>query len=84
LCGNGVVDFGEECDDGNGTAGDGCTDCVVDRGWVCTGNVCSQICGNGVRDDEEECDDGNNVPGDGCSNCKVDKDYICLGGSSNS
>ncbi len=29
-CGDGVVDAGEECDDGNTIAGDGCTDCVID------------------------------------------------------
>ncbi len=30
LCGNGALDQGEECDDGNLAAGDGCTQCSVD------------------------------------------------------
>jgi cysteine-rich repeat protein len=53
LCGNGVVDVGEECDDGNTNGQDGCT------------NHCT-ICGNGIMTAPEECDDGNRVNGDGC------------------
>lgn len=53
LCGNGVVDVGEECDDGNTNGQDGCT------------NHCT-ICGNGVTRAPEECDDGNRTNGDGC------------------
>lgn len=30
FCGNGALDQGEECDDGNPAAGDGCTQCSVD------------------------------------------------------
>jgi len=55
LCGNGTVDAGEQCDDGNGDSTDGCT-------TSCT------ICGNGVTTVPEECDDANGVPGDGCEN----------------
>jgi len=53
-CGNGTVESGEECDDGNDVEGDGCT-------GACTS------CGNGVTASTEECDDGNLVDGDGCS-----------------
>lgn len=52
-CGNGTVDPGEECDDGNAIDGDGCT------------NSCT-ICGNGVVAPAEDCDDGNVADGDGC------------------
>ena len=52
LCGNGVVDVGEECDDGNTNGQDGCT------------NHCT-VCGNGTRRAPEECDDGNRTNGDG-------------------
>ena len=52
-CGNGVVDAGEECDDGNTNSADGCT------------NSCT-ICGNGVVTAPEQCDDGNLTGGDGC------------------
>ncbi|MGI5864684.1 MAG: lamin tail domain-containing protein, partial [Myxococcales bacterium] len=61
LCGNGVKDPGEQCDDGNQVPGDGCE------------NNCTKtpVCGDEVVDPNEECDDGNAVPGDGCEpNCK--------------
>src|SRR5436190_5082624 len=38
LCGNGMQDPGEQCDDGNKTAGDGCSViCQIPAGWSCTG-----------------------------------------------
>jgi len=51
-CGDGVIDPGEVCDDGNVTDGDGCSaDCHSD-----------ETCGNGIIDlhahNPEECDDG--------------------------
>jgi len=56
-CGDGTVDPGEECDDGNNIDGDGCSaDCFLES-----------KCGDGTVDEGEECDDGNNVDGDGCS-----------------
>jgi len=59
-CGNGALDLGEECDDGNLMAGDGCSQrCEL------------EVCGNGVLDPGEVCDDGNPRGGDGCStDCK--------------
>lgn len=60
VCGNGVIEFGEECDDGNATPGDGCDDlCQLEH-----------TCGDGTTEPGEECDDGNVTPGDGCDeNC---------------
>jgi cysteine-rich repeat protein len=62
-CGDGVVEEGETCDDGNILDGDGCSrDCRSD-----------EACGNGRVDVEarEVCDDGNTRSGDGCSaDCK--------------
>ncbi len=57
VCGNGRVDFGEACGDGNSENFDGCSaDCRSD-----------ETCGNGTIDaPREECDDGNLVDGDGC------------------
>jgi len=58
VCGNGVLEVGEVCDDGNTISGDGCAaDCGSD-----------EACGNGIVDVAagEECDDGNGVGGDGC------------------
>jgi cysteine-rich repeat protein len=55
-CGNGVVDAGEECDDGNGGNGDGCDeDCRP------------SACGNGFVGIDADCDDGNTLDGDGCT-----------------
>lgn len=57
-CGNGVVEAGEACDDGNVFNDDGCSaSCVI------------EICGDGVPHTNlgETCDDGNTVNGDGCS-----------------
>jgi cysteine-rich repeat protein len=41
-CGNGVVDSGEECDDGNTNLNDGCTMCRIGAGYTCSGapSVC--------------------------------------------
>ena len=58
LCGNGVLDADEECDDGNRRNRDGC-----DRNCVLEGN---SRCGDGVVEGDEECDDSNTFPGDGC------------------
>ena len=69
-CGNGVLDPGEECDDGNLTPGDGCS------------GVCGpDTCGDGVVDAGEDCDCGtnpNNLPaaclainGAPASNCAI-------------
>ena len=44
-CGNGTVDAGEECDDGNRVDGDGCdSNCTTSR------------CGNGIKAGIEQCD----------------------------
>ena len=38
LCGNGVIDPGEACDDMNTMPGDGCSAiCQIPAGWTCTG-----------------------------------------------
>jgi len=77
-CGNGNVDPGEDCDDGNAQGGDGCSaDCkTTEPSYNCpvAGQLCEQ-CGNGIREANEECDDGNTVesPVDGCSaTCTVE------------
>jgi cysteine-rich repeat protein len=61
-CGNGVVEGGETCDDGNDVPGDGCEpSCVV-----------TPVCGNGVPEEGEACDDGNTMDGDECgADCQI-------------
>src|ERR1041385_8960744 len=55
-CGNGVVEPGEACDDGNSRNGDGCSGrCDSD-----------ESCGNGIAELDEECDCGDDThPGSG-------------------
>ena len=87
TCGNGRLDPGEACDDGNAIPGDGCSaDCTaVELGWECTLPPrwpCSPICGDGVRAGDESCDDGNIFDGDGCSaRCLTEPGWDCTNGS---
>ena len=82
-CGNGVVDSGEQCDDGNIASGDGCSStCLKEAGYTCKkpGAACEQVksCGNGVLDDGESCDDGNTESDDGCSSdCEKEEGFTC-------
>ncbi len=59
TCGDGIIDAGEQCDDGNNTDGDGCT------------SSCTTICGDKVVAGSEQCDDGNTVDNDACTNTCV-------------
>ncbi len=56
VCGDGMLEGLEQCDDGNQTDGDGCS------------STCQTgVCGNGSIEPGEQCDDGNTTNGDGCS-----------------
>jgi cysteine-rich repeat protein len=63
VCGDGVLDSGEQCDDGNNASNDGCSaTCVIEAS--------GGVCGDDHVDTGEDCDDGNTDSGDGCSaNC---------------
>ena len=57
ACGNGILEDGEQCDDGNLAEGDSChADCTI-----------ADLCGNGLVDAGEQCDDGNLLDGDCCA-----------------
>ncbi len=70
LCGNGIPETGEQCDDGildkkpNPPHGA----CVIDKestpAVMCKNNVCQD---GYLNSPTEQCDDGNNVISDGCS-----------------
>lgn len=63
VCGNGVREGTELCDDGDTNELNGCT-------TACTFSVPSGYCGDGTTNGSEVCDDGNFVSGDGCeSDC---------------
>ena len=75
VCGDGVVQGTEECDDGNRMNGDGCDAQVCEDPvpgfesyYVCKFCVNGVVgCGDGDLDGGEQCDDGNLFIGDGCS-----------------
>ncbi len=75
LCGNGVIDGIEKCDDGNQISGDGCDSrCCQELPFICYPIPPSPcFCGDGKVDPGESCDDGNTENGDGC-------DYDCRWG----
>ncbi|MEH6516921.1 MAG: DUF4215 domain-containing protein, partial [Halioglobus sp.] len=56
VCGDMIVDAGEDCDDGNTIDTDSCrNDCTI------------PVCGDMIVDAGEDCDDGNTIDGDGCN-----------------
>lgn len=56
-CGNGVVEPGEQCDDGNQIDTDDCTSACKNK-----------VCGDGFMQPGEQCDDGNQNQNDACKN----------------
>ena len=84
VCGDGFVDLGEACDDGNKAGGDGCAlDCkTIDPNFACPtpGALCvsTMVCGDGLVTGTEQCDDNNKVGGDGCSTtCALEPGWLC-------
>jgi len=80
VCGNGIPQPGEGCDDGNAVAGDGCGPLCQDEPPVTRGRTphVNVFCGDGMVTGEEECDDGNSEPGDGCSDaCDEEAGFTC-------
>jgi cysteine-rich repeat protein len=81
TCGNGYIDRGESCDDGNRWPGDGCDrNCCIEFNLMCCSNLgCWEAqhrpchCGNGILELFEQCDDGNLTFGDGCNGyCEIE------------
>ena len=84
VCGDGFIDPGEACDDGNKAGGDGCSlDCsVIEANFACPtpGVLCvsTMVCGDGVVTGTEQCDDSNAIGGDGCSTaCALEVGWVC-------
>lgn len=71
VCGNGVREACEQCDDGNIDSGDGCSSICMVEG--------TRQCGNSEVEPGEECDDGNNLNGDGCSaDCRLERSDLTV------
>ena len=82
VCGDGIVDDTEACDDADMDAGDGCSaTCEIETGYACTGepSVCAIDCGDGIILGDEACDDANSIDGDGCTACAIDAGAECTG-----
>ncbi len=86
VCGNGVKEGTEYCDQGDfGGAncatlnlGGGTLACTASCTLDTSGCDLSAICGNGVKEGGEQCDDGNTADGDGCSHdCVLEVSPTC-------
>jgi cysteine-rich repeat protein len=89
VCGNGAVELGEACDDGNTAPRDGCDerceaeycgDGVLSAGEACDDAGCLPdcsgffVCGDGALDPGEACDLGDVLDDDGCTSvCTLDQ-----------
>ncbi len=77
VCGNGMREGDEQCDDGNQTSNDGCSEACINELTQITA-----VCGDGKKDETEACDDANNTSGDGCSAlCSIESTAGSMGGS---
>jgi cysteine-rich repeat protein len=62
ICGDGIPQNDEQCDDGNDVDSDSCSNTCKTPG-----------CGDGILNFDEACDDGNTVDGDGCNSvCRIE------------
>lgn len=69
ICGDGVIDPGEDCDDNGESA-------------TCDDDCTPVACGDGVVNESagEACDDRDTDSGDGCSaTCGIETGYVCFG-----
>jgi len=73
--GNGSpIDPGEDCDNGTGARGNGCSVTCLNIGTTaCASSTDANCCGNSVLDTGEQCDDAGSVSGDGCSATCLDE-----------
>ena len=73
CCGNGILERGEECDEGvennnmYGSCTKSCTQPRCGDGMIHKCNTSCIECGDSACEQDEDCDDGNLIDGDGCS-----------------
>ncbi len=80
VCGNGIVEPGEQCDDGNTTNGDGCdATCHVEPCYTCSGmsSVCTPVADGTACDDGLFCDGTDTC--DGAGSCSTHSGDPCAG-----
>jgi cysteine-rich repeat protein len=84
VCGNGIIETGESCDDLNANSGDGCSNiCKVESGWKCSGQPsrCLRFkSGAGVVENQIgiQCSDGKDNDNDGAMDLN---DFSCSSAS---
>jgi cysteine-rich repeat protein len=86
VCGNGMKEAGEQCDDNKGCCTAQCTfqpDQTTCPTGICASGLCrAPVCGDSIVNAPETCDDGNAQSGDCCSSsCQKEADgSFCTGG----
>ena len=72
VCGDGKIEWNEQCDDSGNINGDGCSEhCLIE--------ILNPVCGNNLLEAGEECEDGNIVDRDGCSSaCSLEIPIVTL------
>jgi len=83
VCGDGIVQAGEQCDQGKSTY-PGCTaTCQIEPGYQCpfAGAPCVPVCGDGILiSPAEQCDPGMNIPSiaQACNaDCTINAGWAC-------
>jgi cysteine-rich repeat protein len=83
-----VITAGEQCDDSNAVALDGCSEtCMFEVGWDCTNvgyvTTCEGTCGDGKMKTREVCDDGTLGDNKGCKDDCTGPlpGWTCIGGT---
>lgn len=67
VCGNSVVEPGEDVDDGNKTNGDGVSSICLNEGSKVARSQVLAVCGDGVVEGAEECDEDSDFCSDTCT-----------------
>src|SRR5262249_44687221 len=84
VCGDGVVQAGEQCDTGLAD-GVGWPNCMIQSAYFCSGQpaLCvASVFGDGILARNEQCDDHNRANGEGCSStCTVESGWACPPGT---
>jgi cysteine-rich repeat protein len=63
ACGDGILDAGEQCDDGNIFNRDGCSStCSIENGYTCANEPSVCACGSGDSDGDGICNSVDNCP----------------------
>ena len=83
VCGDGIIEVGEQCDDKNSSYPGCSATCQLEPGYQCpfAGAPCVPVCGDGILvTPAEQCDPGMTIPNiaKACNaNCSVNPGWVC-------